>query len=176
MRKQEGTLQKDFKFALKQLDENGTFEGLAAVYNNVDLGGDVIEPGAFSKSLADRGAEIPVLWQHDSREPIGLGKLSDSAQGLIVKSRLVLESPTAQKAYGLLKAGVLKGLSIGYDPVKSRVVDGVRRLSELKLYEISLVTFPMNESATVSSVKSEDFDRELRAFQELLASCRKSFG
>ena len=78
-----------------------------------------------------------------SRYRIGLGKLSDSREGLVVKGELVLESPVAAKAYALLKRGVLKGLSIGYDSVKSRMVDNVRRLSELKLFEISLVTFPI---------------------------------
>jgi HK97 family phage prohead protease len=170
-------MQKDFRFALKSLEENGTFTGLAAVYNNVDLGGDTIEPGAFAKTLADRNNEVPILYQHDSREPIGLGKLSDSREGLVVKGELVLESPVAAKAYALLKRGVLKGLSIGYDSVKSRMVDNVRRLSELKLFEISLVTFPMNESALVSGVKSEeDFAREMRAFCDLLEKCRLGFG
>jgi HK97 family phage prohead protease len=173
MRKQEGTLQKDFKFALKQLDENGSFTGLAAVYGNVDLGNDVIEPGAFQKTLADKGGEVPILWQHDQREPIGLGKLSDSSEGLVVKGELALESPVAQKAYGLLKRGVLKGLSIGYDDVKSKVVGGVRRIAEMKLWEVSLVTFGMNPLAQVTGVKSlEGISEEIRLFRELL---RKGF-
>src|SRR5947209_6087057 len=108
-------MHKDFRFELKSLTAEGTFEGLAAVYGNVDLGGDVIEPGAFQKTLVDKGGEVPILYQHDSSEPIGLGKLSDSREGLVVKGDLVLESPVAAKAYALLKKGVLKGLSIGYD-------------------------------------------------------------
>jgi hypothetical protein len=54
----------------------------------INLGADVIEPGAFAKTLADKGGEVPILWQHDSREPIGLSKLSDSSQGLVVKRSL----------------------------------------------------------------------------------------
>jgi HK97 family phage prohead protease len=170
-------MHKDFRFQIKTLSPDGSFEGLAAVYGNVDLGGDVIEPGAFNKTLAEKNFEVPILWQHDSREPIGLGKLSDSSQGLVVKGELALESPVAQKAYGLLKKGVLRGLSIGYDSVKSRVVDGVRRLSEMKLWEVSLVTFPMNERALVGGVKSlEDVSEQLREFRETLAACRKGFG
>ena len=93
-----------------------------------------------------------------------------------MKAELALESPVAQKAYGLLKKGVLKGLSIGYDDVKSRIVEGVRRLSEMKLWEVSLVTFPMNPAAQVLGVKNlEDVGGEIRAFRVLLAECRKVF-
>jgi HK97 family phage prohead protease len=177
MRKQESAMNKDFRFELKSLTAEGTFEGLAAVYGNVDLGGDVIEAGAFQKTLADKGGEVPILWQHDQREPIGLGKLTDSSQGLIVRGELALESPVAQKAYGLLKRGVLKGLSIGYDSVKDKMVGGVRRIAEMKLWEVSLVTFGMNPLAQVLGVKNlEDFGGEIREFCELLAECRKGFG
>jgi Escherichia/Staphylococcus phage prohead protease len=169
-------MQKDFRFEIKSLEADGSFTGLAAVYGNVDLGNDVIEPGAFQKTLADKGGEVPILWQHDQREPIGLGKLTDSSHGLIVKGELALESPVAQKAYGLLKRGVLKGLSIGYDDVKSKVVNGVRRIGEMKLWEVSLVTFGMNPLAQVTGVKSlEDVGGEIRAFRELLCECRKGF-
>ena len=93
-----------------------------------------------------------------------------------MKAELALESPVAQKAYGLLKKGVLKGLSIGYDDVKSRIVEGVRRLSEMKLWEVSLVTFPMNPAAQVLGVKNlKDVGGEIRAFRVLLAECRKVF-
>ena len=72
---------------------------------------------------------------------------------------------------------MLKGLSIGYDNVKSKVVDGVRRLSELKLWEISLVTFPMNPAAQVMGVKTvDDFAQDLQDFRTLVAECRRSFG
>ena len=168
---------KDFRFELKSLTTEGTFEGLAAVYGNIDLGGDVIEPGAFAKTLTDRGGEIPILWQHDPREPIGLGKLNDTSQGLSVQGQLVLESPVAAKAHALMKARVLRGLSIGYDDIKSKIVDGIRHLSEIKLFECSLVSFPMNELAQVSAVKGVvDFAKELQDFRAILAECRKGFG
>jgi HK97 family phage prohead protease len=106
-----------------------------------------------------------------------LGRSPDSSLGPVVKAELALESPVAQKAYGLLKKGVLKGLSIGYDDVKSRIVDGVRRLSEMKLWEVSLVTFPMNPAAQVLGVKTfEEVSKQLREFRETLAACRKGFG
>lgn len=157
---------KTFKFEIKQYGEPGTFEGLASTYGNVDLGGDIVEPGAFYKTIQDKGGNFPILWQHNSDKPIGIGKVSDSANGLVIKGELVLESPTAREAYALLKAGVLKGLSIGYDKVRDEVKGAVRHLTELKLWEVSLVTFPMNEMAMVSAVKNQkDFLARLEAVE-----------
>jgi len=124
----------NFRFELKSLAVEGSFEGVAAVYGNVDLGGDVIEPGAFSKSLTDKGGEVPILWQHDSREPIGLGKLSDSREGLLVKGELALESPAAQKAYGLLKLPHISGKNrLGRFTVRRKTI---RKRMRAKLLEI----------------------------------------
>lgn len=170
-------MRKDFRFQIKSLNEQGQFSGLASVYGNVDLGGDVVVPGAFQKTLADRGGEVPILFAHDTRQPVGLGKLKDTASGLLIEGQLILDVPKAREAYSLLKARVLKGLSIGYDTVKSDIKEGVRYLRELKLFEISLVTVPMNEQALVTSVKAEDrqLDWQIRKFRELLQECRESF-
>jgi HK97 family phage prohead protease len=102
-----------------------------------------------------------------------LATVTDSPQGLIVKGELVLEADGATSAYALLKKGVIKGLSIGYDTVKSVMDNGVRKLSELKLWEISLTAFPMNPEAMVTSVKSGA--DEITQFRRLLEDCRKSF-
>ncbi|HWR36379.1 MAG TPA: HK97 family phage prohead protease [Clostridia bacterium] len=146
---------KDFKFYMKAVDDRGTFEGVAAVYGNVDLGGDVIESGAFTRTIKNNGGEVPILWQHDSHEPIGMGRLEDSKEGLLIHGDLVMESDVAKKAHGLMKAKVLKGLSIGYDTIVSEYdkANDIRKLKELKLWEVSLVTFPMNPKAQVTGVK-----------------------
>lgn len=157
----------NFKFYIKSVGDEGSFTGLGAVYGNVDQGGDVILPGAFKKTLKERDGEVPLLWQHDTKEPIGLATLTDTKEGLRVEGELVMESPVAQKAYALLKKGVLKGLSIGYDTISDKVEGGVRYLKELKLWEMSLVTFPMNELALVSDVKSaSDFLELLKAVED----------
>jgi HK97 family phage prohead protease len=170
-------MEKTFKFSVKSLDEQGQFTGLASVYGNVDLGGDVVMPGAFTKSLADRGGEIPILFQHDMREPIGLGKLKDGPSGLEIQGKLVLEVAKAREAYSLLKAKVLRGLSFGYDTVKSDIQAGVR-YRELKLYEVSLVTVPMNELATVTAVKTNEqpsVNWQIEQFRTLLEQCKGRF-
>jgi hypothetical protein len=175
---------KDVPFRLRKDsfgdDGDGSFDGRLAVYNNVDLGGDVIVPGAFTKTIQERGSTIPLLWQHQPAEPIGTLALSDSTDALRVKGQLLMGLPLAQKAYLLLKSNIIRGMSIGYDTLRSTDnPDGSRSLLELKLYEGSIVTFPMNESAMVSSVKSaaevEEYLRGLKASDidsELLARLR----
>ena len=165
-------MKREFQFELKSISSEGTFVGLGAVYNNVDLGNDMILPGAFTKTLAEKGGQVPLLMGHDSKLPIGLARLTDSPQGLLVKGELILEADGSRSAYALLKRGVIKGLSIGYDTVKSTMDGGVRKLSELKLWEISLTPFPMNPDALITSVKGED---QIRQFRALLAECKGVF-
>jgi HK97 family phage prohead protease len=166
-------MKRQFQFEVKAIGDAGTFIGLGSVYGNVDLGGDMVLPGAFTKTLAEKRGQVPLLMGHNSSSPIGLATVTDSPQGLIVKGELVLEADGATSAYALLKKGVIKGLSIGYDTVKSVMDNGVRKLSELKLWEISLTAFPMNPEAMVTSVKSGA--DEITQFRRLLEDCRKSF-
>lgn len=161
-----------FSVQVKSLGEDGSFEGQLAVYNNVDLGGDAILPGAFTKTIQERGSQIPLLWQHKSDEPIGTLTLIDSATSLNVKGQLLMDLDLAKKAYILLKARVIKGMSIGFDTIKDNMENGVRQLKEVRLWEGSIVTFPMNEAAMVTSIKSaggsetkEDFNTELAEVQ-----------
>jgi HK97 family phage prohead protease len=142
-----------FSLKIKSVAADGTFTGIGAVYNNTDLGGDRILPGAFSRTLAATKS-YPLLWQHNPSDPIGSVKCTDSSQGLMVEGALLLADPTARKCYEFMKSGIIRGLSIGYDTVKSSYVDDVRELSELRLWEISCVTFAMNPEAQVTSVKA----------------------
>ena len=141
------------RMEIKDISEEGTFEGVLSPYGNVDQGRDVVEAGAFTKTLKERGSIIPMLWQHDEAQPIGDLSLEDRPEGLYCKGRLLMELPEAQKAYLLMKERIVRGLSIGYEAIKDSVVSGVRHLKEIKLYEGSVVTFPMNEMALITSVK-----------------------
>ena len=141
---------------------DGEFEGYASVFNNTDLGNDVITDGAFAKSLRKRGAKgVKLLYQHKSDMPIGVfTSIKEDDHGLKVKGKLAMNVQAGKEAYELLKMGALDGLSIGfkvnpqkvsYDKrTKKRIID------ELDLMEISLVTFPMNPAATVRSVKGTE--------------------
>lgn len=168
-------MQKDFRFSVKSVNEEGSFVGMASVYGNRDLGGDIVEPGAFTKTLRDRGGEVPILFSHDVKQPVGLGKLKDTSSGLQVDGRLLLSVQKGREVYEMLKARVLKGLSFGYDVVLSDIKNGTRFLKELKLYEVSLVVAPMNELATVQSVKQADDNWQIERFRELIAECRRNF-
>lgn len=159
-----------FSVEIKSISPDGSFEGMLAVYNNIDLGGDLIEPGAFTKTIQEHGSEVPLLWQHDTEEPIGKLTLIDGPDALHVKGQLEMGLPVAQKAYLLLKARIIKGLSIGFDPIKKTMDGTVRRLKELRLWEGSIVTFPMNEAAMVTAIKAlrekkDDFNTELAEIQ-----------
>jgi HK97 family phage prohead protease len=139
---------------------DGTFSGYASLFNVVDTDNDVMEKGCFRATLAAarKAKRAPkMLWQHDRREPIGVWTdITEDEKGLRVTGRLVLETDFGAKAYALLKAGALDGLSVGFHIVKS-VRDAsrnVRRITEVDLREISLVTFGAMPGALIDGVKS----------------------
>lgn len=153
----------EIKAELKAEDEDeGVFEGYGSIFNNTDLGNDVIKKGAFTKSLRKKGAKgIKMLYQHKSDMPIGVfTKMSEDEKGLYVKGQLAMQTQAGREAYELMKMGALSGLSIGfrtnekgyhYDKrTRKRIIEDV------ELMEVSLVTFPMNPKAQVDVVKSED--------------------
>ena len=158
------------RLEIKGITEEGMFEGNLSPYGNVDGGGDVVEPGAYDQTLKLKGPTRPLLWQHRSAEPIGELTLESRKDGLWCTGQLLLADTTAQKAYLFIKAGIVKGLSIGFESVKDSIENGVRHLKEIKLYEGSIVTFPMNEMALITSVKhagetKDDFNEELTDIQ-----------
>ena len=153
---------KELPFELKSFDEEtGIFEGHAAGLNNIDDGGDVIKPQAFTKTLKESGHRVKICWQHDPHKPIGLPiEMREDQYGLYVKGELNLESFWGKEAYALMKPlknsgrPVITDLSIGYVPVKSHIQkDGTRAITELKLYEFSPVTWGMNQNAVITNVK-----------------------
>ena len=139
------------------VDEEGMFEGYASLFNVADLGGDVVMPGAFTRSLNNIGASgVKLLWQHDGKQPIGAWvSLSEDQRGLKARGRLNLAVTRAREALALMRQGALDGLSIGFRPVRvtREKASGLRRIHALDLVEISLVTFPMLPQARVEVVK-----------------------
>lgn len=149
----------DFGFEVKDLKEDGTLEGYASIFGNVDQGGDKVMPGAFVESLAAArrsGRTVKMLWNHNQDFPIGVwDDLVEDAKGLRVKGHMIMAVNKAREVHALLKEGAIDGLSIGYKTLKSSPDGNVRQLEKLDLYEISPVTFPMNDRARVQTVKSE---------------------
>jgi len=151
---------------LKRVEPDGTFSGYASLFNTEDMGRDIVLPGAFRDSLAERGpAGIKLLYQHNPSEPIGIWEsLKEDSRGLLAKGRLMLAVARAREVLALMRAGALDGLSIGFRAVtgKRDARTGIRRLARIDLWEISIVTFPLLPEARVAHVKS-DTDRRLLA-------------
>lgn len=167
-------LTKSLAFKAENIGDDGVFEGYAAVFGNVDSWGDVIEAGAFKKTLSEyaaKGTKPALLWQHRSDEPLGVWEsLVEDKNGLAVKGRLLIdEVGRAKEAHALLKAGALSGLSIGYYARDYSMDEKtwVRTLKEIELMEASLVTFPANDQARVSVVKNSP-PKTIREFEALL--------
>jgi uncharacterized protein len=163
-----------FEFDLKSVSEDGTFTGYASLFGVEDLGRDVVQSRAFAKSLKSKPAsKVKMLRGHDTSEPIGVwDSIVEDARGLKVSGRLILCTVKGRETYELMKAGALDGLSIGYRTKKESYdrTKKVRQLDELDLHEISVVTFPMLTSATISSVKSTDFSRLVAALNRATAA------
>lgn len=152
-----------FALQIKATGDDGSIEGYGSMFGVRDSYDDIIVPGAFKLSLAEHKAASTMpalLWQHDSSAPIGVWtEMSEDDKGLRVKGQLALSTTRGKEAYELLKMGALNGLSIGFRSVPGTskyVEDGVRVLSQLELWEVSLVTFPANEKARVTGVKAAD--------------------
>ncbi len=173
---------------LSDVTRAGEFEGYASVFNIVDLGQDVVLPGAFADTLKRRSASgIKLLWQHDAAQPIGSWlEVIEDPRGLKVRGKLNLDVARAREVLSLMRDGSVDGLSIGFRSEKSvkDPVSGVRRLLKIDLWEISVVTFPMLPQARVSAVKrgahldgklrqhlaAEAFGASLRSIASLLRS------
>jgi HK97 family phage prohead protease len=147
--------------------DKGNFSGYASIFENVDLGGDVIRRGAFKEFVTNSDGMVKVLFSHDSGGmfemtaagglPIGLARVEQNSKGLKFDGQLVMSDPFCQRVHELLKAGTLDGMSIGYDVMAggaSTLESGYRELTALKLWEISPVIWGMNPKASIDTVKS----------------------
>lgn len=162
----------ELKAEIKEIKEDGTFTGIASMYGVEDLTADVIDKGAFRKTLSEN-PEVLVLWQHKSDEVIGIGMVKEWQNKILIEGKLDVEDdPTAQKAYRKMKAtperpARIKGLSIGFKTIKAtleeREEEGhtrfIRHIQELKLYEVSVVTWPALPQAQVTRVKTAEEQR-----------------
>lgn len=135
-------------------------EGYASLFGKPDQGGDIVEAGAYTGTLARLGAgggRVRMLWQHDPAQPIGVwDEVREDARGLYVKGRILTEVDRGREAAALIACGAIDGLSIGYRTLRATKSEtGGRCLVEVELWEVSLVTFPMLPEARVAA-KSED--------------------
>lgn len=154
-----------FNFEVKEGDEGkGVIEGYGSVFGNVDFHNDVVDRGAFRKSLQKRMPAL--LLHHDMRRPAGVWlEASEDDKGLLLRGQLNMNVQEAKEAFYLAKQGALKGLSIGFITRKDRIENGIRHIEEADLLEVSMVTFPANDKANLTGTKTEPpkTERELEA-------------
>lgn len=157
-------------------EENGSFEGYASVFNEKDLQGDIVRPGAFSKTIDENGGLFVLLDQHDYRQEIGLVKGREDEKGLFVEGKFYIdpqgdeknELRKARDTYVKMKrrqeAGKPLQFSIGYRAINPKFEKGARILREVGLAEVSTVTFPAAPNAVTTAVKADQLD--LKDFDE----------
>ena len=151
----------DANFRLRSVDEKGLFSGYASIFDTQDEQNDIVLPGAFRASLEEfdrRGKWPKMLWQHNLQEPIGRWLfIEEDAKGLYVEGQLLLDIQKAKEAYALMKAGAVDGLSIGFQVIKARreAKSGIRYIQQVRLIEISVVTYAANHEARVTRVKNK---------------------
>ena len=173
---------KNLKFQVKKLSDEGVFEGYAAVKNNVDSYGDIIENGAFKRTITNQ-KKFPILFMHNPSQPVGISlSMKEDPHGLYTCGKLDLSTELGRTVHSGLKMGYIDSMSIGYKVVKDSMnKKGNRLLKEIKLMEYSMITkgFAANELALVSNFKSsadlelllkriDDFEKTLQERDENL--------
>jgi HK97 family phage prohead protease len=140
------------------IDNDGVVEGYASLFGEIDQARDMVMPGAFTRTLATRGVRrVPMLFQHDPAEPIGVWlELREDHLGLKARGKLIPDVQRSREIFALVRDGAIDGLSIGFRTVKGRVDprSRVRKLDQVDLWEISIVTFPLLAGARVHAVKA----------------------
>jgi uncharacterized protein len=150
---------------------DGVIQGYASLFGQQDSGGDVVVSGAFKDSLnsiAADGRRVKMLWQHDPSQPIGVwDEVREDERGLWVKGRILTDVAKGKEAAALLAAGAIDGMSIGYKTLtSSRGAKGERMLTKLEILEVSIVTFPMLQTARIDAVKAGGLTE--REFERML--------
>ncbi len=163
---------------VKAIGDDGSFEGYASVFDVEDMGRDLVKAGAFKRSLKARpAAKVKLLRHHRTDEPIGIWTdLAEDGKGLRAKGRLILETAAGRETHALMKAGALDGLSIVFRTLKDTFdrVKGIRILHDVDLFEISVVTFPMNTASLVTAVKSTESAERARAIVAAIDRARRA--
>jgi HK97 family phage prohead protease len=158
--------------ALERTGRDGRIEGYASLFGEPDQSGDVVERGAFAASLRalqGSGRRVKFLWQHDPATPIGVWtEVAEDTCGLRVAGQILPGVARGADAIALIAAGAIDGLSIGYRTIRAAPNHETagRTLSEIELWEVSLVTFPMLPAARASMRAADDAP----SFEEALAA------
>lgn len=154
----------DFEFKA-DANNDGRIKGYGAYYGNVDRGMDVIKQGAFSEI----NRSIKMLYQHEASKLLGTWDIvKEDSKGLLVEGNININTTLGRDVYELAKSGALSDMSVGFKTQDYEYDSkSVRHINKAELFEVSLVSFPMNEKANILSVKSSDIENE-RDFEHFL--------
>lgn len=155
----EGLIFKNAQNIVDVDEQKGIVVGLGSVFGNVDSDGDVIEKGAFSKTIQENRSRIKYLYQHRVDKPIGtMESLKETTEGLEFVAKLAINTTLGKDVFEMIKSGLLTENSVGFSTIKQQYSksDSVNYIKEVKLYEISAVTFAANPLAVMQGFKSAD--------------------
>ena len=163
---------------IKDIDEkSGTVKGYGSVFGNVDSDGDIITKGAYTKTIKENGERVKYLYQHQMDKPLGkMVNLYEDGTGLMFEAKIP-KTQLGSDVLELIKAGVITENSVGILPLQKEGCDGddcFRKLTEVKLYEISAVTLAANDEAMILDVKGNvDVNKVLSRYDNLVKLIRK---
>ena len=153
----------------------GIVKGYASTFGNIDSDNDIINKGAYKKTIAENGQRIKYIYQHNMEKPLGVIKmLEEDNKGLMFEAQIA-KTTLGKDVIELMKAGVLTENSVGIMPIQKEMVDGVRHINEVKLFEISAVTMAANPEAMILDVKGNiNQEKILKRYDRLAKLIRKS--
>ena len=163
---------------LKDIDEkSGIVKGYGSIFGNVDSDGDIISKGAYTKTIKENGERVKYLYQHQMDKPLGkMINLYEDEKGLMFEASIP-KTQLGSDVLELIKAGVITENSVGILPLQKESCTGdkcYRKLTEVKLYEISAVTLAANDEAMILDVKGNvDVDKVLSRYDNLVKLIRK---
>lgn len=160
---------------LKDADEkSGIVKGYGSVFGNVDSDGDIINKGAYSKTIQENGTRVKYLYQHDMDKPLGkMLNLYEDEKGLVFEAQIP-KTTLGRDVMELMKAGVITENSVGILPIRKEMVENYRHINEVKLYEISAVTLAANDQAMIVDVKGNiDREKVLKRYDSMAKLIRK---
>ena len=155
-------------------EKAGVIKGYASVFDNKDSDNDIIRKGSYRKTISENGQRVKYLYQHDMDKPLGkMSLLEEDDKGLIFESKIA-KTTLGKDVIELIKSGVITENSVGILPIQKEMVDGVRNITEVKLYEISAVTLAANDQAVIMDVKGNyDKDKILSRYDNMAKLIRK---
>ena len=149
-------------FEVKEFNsEKRMIKAYGSVFGNEDDHQDIMEKGAFTKTLQEQGDRVRLVVQHDMKKPIGkITEMREDDKGLYFEAKIA-ETELGNEYLQLMKEGVIDEFSIGYKVVRfTRRAEGGRMLHEVKLFEISALTFASNSEAKLMEVKGVEEVKE----------------